>query len=180
MHIELDLLPEVHVHKADFIDDLLSTTDNPSRLVRQTSDMGRRRFDLAVLIPRTHLRLLHSLVARVPFRLGYATQGRQLFTNEPGATARMRRATRHEVFYYLYLSRRSSKHFLGTNSVGITNPNHPCLSIRSQQSAASSPLCAVLVVAEKQSRSSNLPRFIKRRAKPLAADDTPALRSIID
>jgi heptosyltransferase-2 len=90
---------------ADFLDDLLIYDRRPRDLravVRQTRAWRARRFDLALLLQNAFEAALIASIARVPLRIGYATDGRsQLLTHPlplPGW-----REQRHEVFYYLNL-----------------------------------------------------------------------------
>jgi heptosyltransferase-2 len=88
---------------ADFLDDLL-IYDRGARdigaALRQAREWRRRRFDLAVLFQNAFEAALISRAARVPLRLGYATDGRRRLLTHPLALPRWR-GERHEVFYYL-------------------------------------------------------------------------------
>jgi heptosyltransferase-2 len=90
---------------ADFLDDLLIYDRRPRDLravARQTRQWRARRFDLALLLQNAFEAALIASAARVPLRIGYATDGRSpLLTHAlplPGW-----RGARHEVFYYLNL-----------------------------------------------------------------------------
>lgn len=88
---------------ADFIDDLLIVREKPQPVrafFRQVAAWRARRFDLAVLLPNAIGPALVATAARVPFRLGYATEGRGEFLTHALDLPRWR-STRHEVFYYL-------------------------------------------------------------------------------
>ena len=90
---------------APFVDALL-ILDDAARgfrsFFRQTGEWRRRRFDLALLFPNAFAPALVAAAARVPFRLGYQTDGRRaLLTHALDVPAW--RAERHEVFYYLNL-----------------------------------------------------------------------------
>src|SRR5207237_8710461 len=67
---------------------------------REARGWRARRFDLAVLFPNAFAPALVAALARVPARVGYATQGRR-----PLLTHTLQvpdwRGLRHEVFYYL-------------------------------------------------------------------------------
>ena len=88
---------------ADFVDDLL-IIDERARGVRaffqQVKQWRSRRFDLAVLLPNSIESALVAFTARVPGRVGYATQSRGEFLTHPLDTPAWR-STRHEVYYYL-------------------------------------------------------------------------------
>jgi heptosyltransferase-2 len=88
---------------ADFVDELL-LIDGAGRALRPTWRQARawraKRFDLAVLLPNAFEPALVAALARVPFRVGYATDGRGFLLSNPLPVPAWR-ATRHEVFYYL-------------------------------------------------------------------------------
>src|SRR5687767_5951898 len=90
---------------ADYIDDFL-VTDNgsgrPSAVFREAREWRARRFDLAVLFPNAFAPALVAALARVPARVGYATQGRSALLTERVPLPEWR-GSRHEVFYYLHL-----------------------------------------------------------------------------
>jgi heptosyltransferase-2 len=88
---------------ADFIDDLL-IIDGDARpvrsFIRQVRQWRAQRFDLAVLFPNSIESALVAFAARVPARVGYATQSRGEFLTHTLDVPAWRN-TRHEVFYYL-------------------------------------------------------------------------------
>ena len=88
---------------ADFLDDLLIYNRGARDLravVRQTRAWRRRRFDLALLFQNAFEAALIASAARVPFRMGYATDGRRALLTHP-LTLPSWRTERHEIFYYL-------------------------------------------------------------------------------
>ena len=86
---------------ADFLDDLLVHEGSGLRsVVQQVRQWRKRNFDLAVLLPNSLETALVASLARVPLRIGYATDGRQSLLTHPLAVPEWR-ATKHEVFYYL-------------------------------------------------------------------------------
>lgn len=89
---------------ADFIDDLLLADEGRGArsFFRQLRAWRGRRFDLAVLFPNAFAPALTAFAARVPARLGYATDGRAPLLTHAIPTPEWRNA-RHEVFYYLNL-----------------------------------------------------------------------------
>jgi heptosyltransferase-2 len=108
---------------ADFVDDLLIYDRKGfSSLVGQTREWRRRRFDLAVLLQNAFEAAFIPFAAGVPFRLGYATEGRQLLLTNPVPLPEWR-ATKHEVFYYLYLIAALEQTLLGTHSVCDDEPD---------------------------------------------------------
>ena len=87
--------------EADFLDDLLVHEGSGLRsVVHQVREWRRRNFDLAVLLPNSLETALVASLARVPLRVGYATDGRQRLLTYPLDLPEWRRS-KHEVFYYL-------------------------------------------------------------------------------
>src|SRR6266850_7559591 len=86
---------------AEFIDELLVHESSGLRsVVQQLREWRKRNFDLAVLFPNSLETALVASLARVPLRIGYATDGRQALLTHPLALPEWRN-TKHEVFYYL-------------------------------------------------------------------------------
>jgi len=107
------LFPEAHITLAtrswakglfagaEFIDELLVHESSGLRsVVQQLREWRKRNFDLAVLLPNSLETALVASLARVPLRIGYATDGRQALLTHPLALPEWRN-TKHEVFYYL-------------------------------------------------------------------------------
>jgi heptosyltransferase II len=110
---------------ADFIDDFLVTNNSsskPSAVFKEAREWRARRFDLAVLFPNAFAPALVAALARVPNRVGYATQGRSaLLTHRVGLPEW--RGHRHEVFYYLHLVGKLEQQLYGTTTVETCEPN---------------------------------------------------------
>jgi heptosyltransferase-2 len=88
---------------ADFIDDLLVYDRGARDLgapLRQAREWRRRRFDLAILFQNAFEAALIARAARVPFRVGYGTDGRRMLLTHPLSVPAWR-GERQEVFYYL-------------------------------------------------------------------------------
>ncbi len=109
-----ELLPQSHITlatrpsakdvfvDADFVDELLVCDTGPewrSPLI-QAREWRHRRFDLAVLLQNAFEPALISFLARVPHRVGYATQGRGMLLTSPLPVPEWSNS-RHESFYYL-------------------------------------------------------------------------------
>ena len=88
---------------AEFIDELQVHDGSGLRsVVQQVREWRKRSFDLAVLFPNSLETALVASLARVPVRIGYATEGRQaLLTHALGLPEW--RNSKHEVFYYLQI-----------------------------------------------------------------------------
>ena len=109
---------------ADFLDDLLIYDRRPRDLravARQTREWQKRRFNLALLLQNAFEAALIASVARVPVRLGYATDGRRMLLTHalplPGW-----RDERHEVFYYLNLVSELERLLYGQSTVEEREP----------------------------------------------------------
>jgi heptosyltransferase-2 len=86
---------------SDFLDDLQVHEGSGLRsVVQQVRQWRKRNFDLAILLPNSLETALVASLARVPLRIGYATDGRQALLTHPLALPEWR-ASKHEVFYYL-------------------------------------------------------------------------------
>ena len=86
---------------ADFLDELQVHEGSGLRsVVQQVRQWRKANFDLAVLLPNSLETALVASLARVPLRIGYATDGRQALLTHPLALPEWR-GSKHEVFYYL-------------------------------------------------------------------------------
>ncbi len=107
------LFPDAHITLAtrawaeglfadsDFLDDLQVHEGSGLRsVVQQVRQWRKRNFDLAILLPNSLETALVASLARVPLRIGYATDGRQALLTHP-LTLPEWRDSKHEVFYYL-------------------------------------------------------------------------------
>ncbi|HEV2829847.1 MAG TPA: lipopolysaccharide heptosyltransferase II [Pyrinomonadaceae bacterium] len=86
---------------AQFIDALQVHEGSGLRsVVKQVRQWHQGNFDLAVLLPNSLETALVASLARVPLRIGYATDGRQSLLTHPLEVPEWR-SSKHEVFYYL-------------------------------------------------------------------------------
>src|SRR6266542_3846984 len=86
---------------AEFIDELQIHEGSGLRsVVQQVRQWRKQNFDLAVLLPNSLETALVASLARVPLRIGYATDGRQALLTHPLEVPEWRNS-KHEVFYYL-------------------------------------------------------------------------------
>jgi heptosyltransferase-2 len=110
---------------ADFIDDFLvtrETSSKPRSVLVEAREWRARRFDLAVLLPNAFAPALVAALARVPARLGYATQGRSALLTHRLAVPDWR-GQRHEVFYYLNLVAGLERLLHGTDTIESREPD---------------------------------------------------------
>ncbi len=88
---------------ADFLDALQVHDGSGLRsVVQQVRQWRKGDFDLAILLPNSLETALVASLARVPLRIGYATEGRQALLTHPLALPEWR-SSKHEVFYYLQI-----------------------------------------------------------------------------
>lgn len=88
---------------ADFIDATLECGQGPKGLrsaLREARAWRAQGFDLALLFQNAFGAALIAALAGIPWRIGYATDGRSALLTHPLAVPAWRRE-RHEVFYYL-------------------------------------------------------------------------------
>ena len=86
---------------SDFLDGLQVHEGSGLRsVVQQVRQWRKSNFDLAILLPNSLETALVASLARVPLRIGYATDGRQALLTHPLPLPEWRES-KHEVFYYL-------------------------------------------------------------------------------
>jgi heptosyltransferase-2 len=110
---------------ADFIDDLLvigNASGKPAAVFREARAWRARHFDLALLFPNSFAPALVAALARVPLRVGYATQGRSTLLTRRVSIPEWR-GQRHEVFYYLHLVAELERMFYGSTNVETREPD---------------------------------------------------------
>lgn len=130
------VLPKAHITLAarswaeglfagtDFLDDLLIYNRGARDLravARQIREWRRRRFDLALLFQNAFEAALIASAARVPVRMGYATEGRRALLTHPLALPTWR-AERHEIFYYLNIVGELERMLEGASDVEEREP----------------------------------------------------------
>jgi heptosyltransferase-2 len=103
---------------ADFLDDLLIYDRGPrdfKAVVRQTREWRKRGFDLALLFQNAFEAALIAATARVPLRMGYATDGRSALLTHALPLPEWREE-RHEIFYYLNIIAELERVLYGASS----------------------------------------------------------------
>lgn len=97
----------------DFLDDLLVYDRRGiSSVIPQIREWRSRRFDLAVLFQNAFEAALIPAFARVPVRVGYATEGRGFLLTNP-LTLPEWRSSKHESYYYLNIISELERIFYG-------------------------------------------------------------------
>ncbi|HKS29556.1 MAG TPA: lipopolysaccharide heptosyltransferase II [Pyrinomonadaceae bacterium] len=125
-HITLATRPwaEGLFRDADFLDEILiydRPRRSPGALLRQVREWRSRSFDLAVLFQNAFEAAVIARLARVPARLGYATDGRRPLLTHP-VPLPVWRSERHEVFYYLNVVSELERLLYGASSVEESEP----------------------------------------------------------
>ncbi|MCM3904499.1 MAG: lipopolysaccharide heptosyltransferase II [Pyrinomonadaceae bacterium] len=127
---------------ADFLDDLLIyDRRGPWSVIKQTAEWRRGNFDLAILLPNAFEAALIPALARVPIRIGYATDGRTRLLTNPLPVPEWR-SSKHEIFYYLNIVKELECALFHTEHIADCAPD-PSLHISEpHQSEALGFLCA--------------------------------------
>lgn len=110
---------------AEFVDEVVAVSESKSsaRSVWEDAREWRaRRFDLAVLFPNSFAPALSARLARIPFRVGYATQGRGALLSHPLPVPEWR-DRRHEVFYYLNVVAGLERALRGSSEIETREPD---------------------------------------------------------
>jgi heptosyltransferase-2 len=110
---------------AEFVDEIVAVSDAKSSARSVWADAREwraRRFDLAVLFPNSFAPALSAALARVPLRVGYATQGRASLLTHPLPVPEWR-GHRHEVFYYLNVVAGLERTLRGSSDVETREPD---------------------------------------------------------
>lgn len=125
------ILPDAHItlctrswargifEDADFIDDILVYDKSGNAItntLKQAKKWRERKFDLAVLFQNAFEAALLSSLGRVPYRIGYATDGRKLLLTHPMKLPEWR-SKRHEVFYYLNIVAKLEAALYGSTNI---------------------------------------------------------------
>jgi heptosyltransferase-2 len=110
---------------ADFVDEVVAVSESKSSARSVWADAREwraRRFDLAVLFPNSFAPALAAALARVPFRVGYATQGRSALLTHTLPVPEWR-GRRHEVFYYLNVVAGLERILRGSSEIDSREPD---------------------------------------------------------
>src|SRR6185369_5800942 len=155
--------------EADFIDEIVVyDRKNAFSVVPQVREWRRRQFDLAVLFQNAFEAALIPFLAGVPLRLGYATESRQALLTHPLRLPEWR-ASRHEVFYYLYLITALEQMLFGRSSVCETEPD-ASIQISEASKAQAAELLRAYGVSEEDAVVAICPGSINSRAKRWPAE----------
>jgi len=109
---------------AEFLDELLIYERRPRSLravARQIRQWRSRRFDLALLFQNAFEAALIAGAAKVPVRIGYATDGRRALLTHPLPVPGWR-GERHEIFYYLNIVAELERLLYGRSAIMEREP----------------------------------------------------------
>jgi heptosyltransferase-2 len=161
---------------ADFLDDLLIYERRPRHLrdvARQVREWRARRFDLALLFQNAFEAAVIAAAARVPVRMGYATDGRRALLTQPLPLPRWR-SERHEVFYYLNLIAELERALYGASSVEEREPRFD-LTVSEKRKAEARAILAAEGVRLTRTLVALCPGSTNSRAKRWPAERYSAL-----
>jgi heptosyltransferase-2 len=121
---------------ADFLNEILiydRPRRSPGAVLRQVREWRKGSFDLAILFQNAFEAAVIARLARVPFRMGYATDGRRPLLTHPLPLPSWR-SERHEVFYYLNLVSELERTLYGASTVEEREPRF-MLNVSSERKA---------------------------------------------
>jgi len=159
---------------AGFLNDLLIyDRPRPWSAVKQSVAWRRGNFDLAVLFPNAFEAALIPALARVPFRIGYATDGRSRLLTNPLPVPEWR-SSKHEVFYYLNIVAELERALVGTKQIK-DGPLDPSLHISELRQSEALHLLRAHGLREGRALVALCPGSINSRAKRWPAERYGAL-----
>jgi heptosyltransferase-2 len=163
---------------AEFLDDLLVFDRRGiGSAVSQVSEWKNRRFDLAVLFQNAFEAALIPALARVPVRIGYATEGRRFLLTNPLALPEWR-SSKHEVFYYLNIIAEVERLFLGSSRTVDDYRPETSLRISSERVMAGRDLLRTYNLSSDHQVIALCPGSINSRAKRWPAERYAALADL--
>ncbi len=109
--------------EADFLDDfLIQDRQGLWSFIDQVQRWRRHKFDLAVVFPNSFGAALIPAAARVPIRVGYATDGRKLLLTSALPLPEWR-SSKHEIFYYLNIVAELERLLTGNQTIDNQEPD---------------------------------------------------------
>ncbi len=107
---------------ADFIDDILISDERELLSIpKQARQWRKADFDLAVIFTNSFASALIPFLARIPYRVGYATESRGRLLNLPLPLPEWR-GSRHELYYYLNIVRGLAQAMGKASGIRESNP----------------------------------------------------------
>ncbi|MCA1557005.1 MAG: lipopolysaccharide heptosyltransferase II [Acidobacteria bacterium] len=177
-HITLATRPwaEGIFRDADFLDEILiydRPPRSPGALLRQVREWRRRSFDLAILFQNAFEAAVIARLARVPLRLGYATDARSPLLTHAIAIPHWH-SQRHEVFYYLNIISELERLLYGETSVEAQEPRFH-LEVSSQRKAEAQEMLKRFGARDSSYLLALCPGSTNSRAKRWPAESFAAL-----
>jgi heptosyltransferase-2 len=164
---------------ADFLDDVL--VYDRRGLVSVPAQVGEwktRRFDLAVLFQNAFEAALIPALARVPFRIGYATERRSFLLTHSLSLPDWR-SSKHEVFYYLNIVAAIERIVAGNQRKYDDYQPDAGLRITNQRRAAGESLLATYGAEGNRPLVALCPGSINSRAKRWPAERFAVLADLL-
>ncbi|MDQ3175531.1 MAG: lipopolysaccharide heptosyltransferase II, partial [Acidobacteriota bacterium] len=159
---------------ADFLDELLIyDRRGPWSAVKQSAAWRRGNFDLAVLFPNAFEAALIPALARVPFRIGYATDGRSRLLTNPLPVPEWR-SSKHEIYYYLNIVAELERALVGSKQIA-DGPPDASLQISEPRQSEAFDLLRAQGLREGRAMVALCPGSINSRAKRWPAERYGAL-----
>jgi heptosyltransferase II len=165
---------------AGFVDEVIAVSDSKAAARSVWADARgwrARRFDLAVLFPNSFAPALSSALARVPFRVGYATQGRSALLTHP-LPLPVWRGSRHEVFYYLNIVAGLERILRGSSEIETREPD-ASLSVTDERRREALALLRESGAADSRPLVALCPGSTNSRAKRWPAERFAALADML-
>ena len=164
---------------SEFLDDMLIYDRRGlGSVLSQVSEWRKRSFDLAVLFQNAFEAALIPALARVPLRVGYATEGRRFLLTDPLDLPDWR-SSKHEVFYYLNIVAELERLFGGNRrDVGDYIPE-TALDISQARLAAGRDFLHAQNVISTRKIIALCPGSINSRAKRWPAERFAALADLL-
>lgn len=160
----------------DFVDELLTTNGGGvAGTLSEIREWAKRDFDLAVIFPNSFATALVPALARIPYRIGYATERRGFLLTHPLALPEWRES-RHEAFYYLNIVSELERAITG--QVESTEPDWHLTASQNSKTAARTILNRH-GVADTDLVIALCPGSINSRAKRWPAENYAALGDLL-
>jgi len=177
------LLPNAHITlatkssteaifaEADFVNELLIFTGDS--VMAQAAKWREQKFDAAILFPNSFKVALVAKLARIPLRLGYATEGRGFLLSNAAKIPDWR-SERHESFFYLNLIAELEQRLFQTSNT-LSQGLQDQLQISEQRQSAAAQFLRDNGVRGERPLIAICPGSINSRAKRWPADRFAAL-----
>lgn len=165
---------------AEFVDEVVAVSESKAAARSVWADAREwraRRFDLAVLFPNSFAPALSARLARVPVRVGYATQGRGALLTHPLPVPEWR-GERHEVFYYLNVVAGLERLLRGSSEVEAREPDSS-LTAGEERRLEASALLREFGVTESRPLVALCPGSTNSRAKRWPSERFAALADML-